>query len=129
MVRFWFIYTTHIIYNAERGLGVYTGCCVGLANGIGGFGPNLTCQTVWHDNFFVRHDIEKNSLLVLSNTPSDEIPHVSDGFYSVMKKNSYFENAPKKMSDSNVRRRFARLRPPNRLPKFFEYDYHLCQTK
>ena len=119
MVRFWFIYTTHIIYNTERGLGVHTGCCVGLATCIGGFGPNLACQTVWHDNFFVRPDIEKNSLLHFSNTASDEIPRVSDSVYSAVLNISIFVNAPQKMSDLECQTLFRSITRPKPSPENF----------
>ena len=119
MVRFWFIYTTHIIYNTERGLGVHTGCCVGLATGIGGFGPNSTCQTVRHDNFFVRPDIEKNSLLHFSNTASEEIPRVSDSVYSAVLNISIFVNAPQKMSDLECQTLFRSITPRKPSPENF----------
>ena len=49
--------------------------------------------------------------------------------YIALRAISIFEHDPQKMSNLDVRHCFGRLHPPDGLPKIFEYDFYLCQTK
>ena len=78
---------------------------------------DLSDSLTWY--FFVRPDIEKNSLLHFSNTASDEIPRVSDSVYSAVLNISIFVNAPQKMSDLECQTLFRSITPPKPSPENF----------